>query len=332
MQEVLDPDDRAKRCDLLIALGEALHHAGEPRRVLDELAPTALALAEELDDRERASRACQLAIGGIHTYGGGDAWSTQEAVRWTELADRFGAAGTADRVWVEHARACVSVARNDPGDARAAATRGREHARSLGDPVLQWIADTTWLYVASLYTGTPQLAQEALVLAEDLAARSPAGVSAQVLAQAIAFEIAVFLKAGLISLPGYTANEKFEIARRYLVPRQMEANGLKPGQASIEDAAVKAIIQQYTREAGVRSLEREIGRALRHAATRIAEGEAGPIAIRPTISARFSDSPIFEDEVAMRVSVPGSRPASPGPRSAATSCSSRRRRPRAAAG
>ena len=177
VQEVLDPDDRAKRCDLLIALGEALHPAGEPRRVLDELAPTALALAEELDDRERASRACQLAIGGIHTYGGGDAWSTQEAVRWTELADRFGAAGTADRVWVEHARACVSMARNDPGDARAAATRGG-HARSLGDPVLQWIADTTWLYVASLYTGTPQLAQEALVLAEDLAARSPAGVSA----------------------------------------------------------------------------------------------------------------------------------------------------------
>jgi eukaryotic-like serine/threonine-protein kinase len=197
VQEVLDPDDRAKRCDLLIALGEALHHAGEPRRVLDELAPTALALAEELDDRERGSRACQLAIGGIHTYGGADAWSTQEAVRWTELADRFGAAGTADRVWVEHARACVSVARNDPGDARAAATRGREHARSLGDPVLQWIADTTWLYVASLYTGTPQLAQEALVLAEDLAARSPAGVSAQVLAQAIAFEIGVFLQAGL---------------------------------------------------------------------------------------------------------------------------------------
>src|SRR5208282_4434687 len=75
----------------------------------------------------------------------------------------------------------------------------------------------------------------------------------------------------IISLPGYTANEKFEIARRYLVPRQMEANGLKPGQASLDDAAVKAIIQQYTREAGVRSLEREIGRALRRAATRIAE-------------------------------------------------------------
>ncbi len=109
----------------------------------------------------------------------------------------------------------------------------------------------------------------------------------------------------IISLPGYTANEKFEIARRYLVPRQMEANGLKPGQASLDDAAVKAIIEQYTREAGVRSLEREIGRALRRAATRIAEGEAGPIAIGADDLGPILGPPIFEDEVAMRVSVPG---------------------------
>ncbi len=109
----------------------------------------------------------------------------------------------------------------------------------------------------------------------------------------------------IISLPGYTANEKFEIARRYLVPRQMEANGLKPGQASLDDAAVKAIIQQYTREAGVRSLEREIGRALRRAATRIAEGEAGPITIGADDLGPILGPPIFEDEVAMRVSVPG---------------------------
>ena len=109
----------------------------------------------------------------------------------------------------------------------------------------------------------------------------------------------------IISLPGYTANEKFEIARRYLVPRQMEANGLKPGQASLDDAAVKAIIEQYTREAGVRSLEREIGRALRRAATRIAEGETGPIAIGADDLGPILGPPIFEDEVAMRVSVPG---------------------------
>ena len=109
----------------------------------------------------------------------------------------------------------------------------------------------------------------------------------------------------IISLPGYTESEKFQIARRYLVPRQLEANGLKPEQAAIEDEAIRVIIQRYTREAGVRGLEREIGRALRQAAMRIADGESGPIVIRPATSSRSSVRALFEDEVAMRVSVPG---------------------------
>ena len=83
----------------------------------------------------------------------------------------------------------------------------------------------------------------------------------------------------VISLSGYTANEKLQIARRYLVRRQLEANGLKPEQVEITDAALMDIIQRYTREAGVRNLEREIGKALRHVAVRIAEGEGGPIRI-----------------------------------------------------
>src|SRR5262249_34481811 len=78
----------------------------------------------------------------------------------------------------------------------------------------------------------------------------------------------------IISLAGYTEDEKVEIARRYLVRRQLEANGLKAEQAEIDPEALRHIIKGYTREAGVRSLEREIGRALRHAAVRIAEGSA----------------------------------------------------------
>ncbi len=109
----------------------------------------------------------------------------------------------------------------------------------------------------------------------------------------------------VISLTGYTASEKLQIARRYLVPRQLEANGLKPDQVGIDDEALRDIIQNYTREAGVRSLEREIGRALRQAAMRIAEGESGPIAIgRDDLAAILGARP-FEDEVAMRTSVPG---------------------------
>ncbi len=63
----------------------------------------------------------------------------------------------------------------------------------------------------------------------------------------------------VIDLPGYVEDEKFEIARRYLVDRQLKANGLTPEQAEITDAALHAIIRDYTREAGVRQLEREIG-------------------------------------------------------------------------
>jgi ATP-dependent Lon protease len=109
----------------------------------------------------------------------------------------------------------------------------------------------------------------------------------------------------VITLSGYTASEKLEIARRYLVRRQLEANGLKPEQAEITDAALGAIIQHYTREAGVRNLERELGKALRHAAVRIAEGQSGPIRTDVDSLATVLGPPQFESELAMRTSVPG---------------------------
>jgi ATP-dependent Lon protease len=109
----------------------------------------------------------------------------------------------------------------------------------------------------------------------------------------------------VITLSGYTANEKLQIARRYLVRRQLEANGLEPAQAEITDAALRDIIQNYTREAGVRSLEREIGKALRHAAVRIAEGQSGPIRVDSDDLPAILGPAQFESEVAMRTSVPG---------------------------
>ena len=109
----------------------------------------------------------------------------------------------------------------------------------------------------------------------------------------------------IISLAGYTAHEKLEIAHRYLVRRQMEANGLKPGQAELADEAIRDIIQNYTREAGVRNLERLIGQALRNAAVRIAEGGSGPIRIARGDLVAILGPPRFESETAMRLSVPG---------------------------
>ncbi len=109
----------------------------------------------------------------------------------------------------------------------------------------------------------------------------------------------------IISLAGYTADEKLEIARRYLVRRQMEANGLKPGQVEIGDDVLRDIVQDYTREAGVRSLERQIGQTLRNAAVRVAEGQSGPIRIAREDLVAILGAPKFESETAMRTSVPG---------------------------
>jgi ATP-dependent Lon protease len=109
----------------------------------------------------------------------------------------------------------------------------------------------------------------------------------------------------IISLAGYTGEEKLEIAHRYLLRRQMEANGLKPGQVEIGDDVLRDIIAKYTREAGVRGLERQIGQTLRHAAVRIAEGGSGPIRIGRDDLVAILGAPKFESEMAMRTSVPG---------------------------
>ncbi len=109
----------------------------------------------------------------------------------------------------------------------------------------------------------------------------------------------------IIQLPGYTAQEKLQIARRYLLPRQLAANGLKAEQCEISDEALAAIIDDYTREAGVRNLEREIGNVLRNVAVRIAEGSTQQVKIGPDDLAAVLGPRRFEAEVAMRAGVPG---------------------------
>ena len=109
----------------------------------------------------------------------------------------------------------------------------------------------------------------------------------------------------VIQLSGYTISEKLEIARRYLLPRQRQENGLTAEQCEIDDAALRAIITDYTREAGVRNLERAIGSVFRHAAARIAEGTAERIRIDVADIAEILGAARFEAEVAQRTSVPG---------------------------
>ena len=109
----------------------------------------------------------------------------------------------------------------------------------------------------------------------------------------------------VIQLPGYTAEEKLQIARRYLLERQLKATGLKPEQAQISDEALNAVIHDYTREAGVRNLEREIGNLLRHVAVRIAEGSIERMTVGPEEVAKILGPRRFDAEVAMRAGIPG---------------------------
>jgi len=109
----------------------------------------------------------------------------------------------------------------------------------------------------------------------------------------------------IIDLPGYTEDEKVQIAQRYLVKRQLEANGLSSEQCHIATAALAAIVRDYTREAGCRNLEREIGRAFRYVAMKIAEGSAERIGIEAESLHEILGAKRFESEVAMRVSMPG---------------------------
>jgi len=109
----------------------------------------------------------------------------------------------------------------------------------------------------------------------------------------------------IIHLPGYTEEEKLEIAKRYLVRRQLDANGLKPDQVQTGDAVLATVIRDYTREAGVRNLERELGSVLRHVAVKIAEGAAPPVRVDVPQLAEILGPARFEAEVADRASLPG---------------------------
>ena len=127
----------------------------------------------------------------------------------------------------------------------------------------------------------------------------------------------------VIQLAGYTEEEKLEIAKRYLVPRQIERNGLRKSWISFSDRALRTIISDYTREAGVRNLEREIGNVLRNVAVRIAEGSAQQVKIGPDDLAAILGPRKFDADFAMSDACRELRPDSRGRRWAGISCSSK---------
>jgi ATP-dependent Lon protease len=110
----------------------------------------------------------------------------------------------------------------------------------------------------------------------------------------------------IIEIPGYTRREKLDIARVHLVPKQLDEHGIRPEQVTLEDAAIESIIDHYTREAGVRNLERQIAGVVRGVAVKVAEGETGPWAIADEDALRpYLGAPRFSSEVAERTAETG---------------------------
>ena len=109
----------------------------------------------------------------------------------------------------------------------------------------------------------------------------------------------------VIELTGYTEEEKLQIAQRYLLKRQLQANGLTAEQVQITEQALRRVIVDYTREAGVRNLERQIGALLRNSAVNIASGGTQSVSIVAEDVARILGAPRYESDVALRTSVPG---------------------------
>src|SRR5205823_196289 len=109
----------------------------------------------------------------------------------------------------------------------------------------------------------------------------------------------------VVRLDGYTEDEKVAIARDHLLAAQARANGLQPDEVEVTEDALHAIVEGYTREAGVRNLDRELARVLRKAAVRIAGGEAPPITVDPESVRGFLGRPRFHSEIADRTALPG---------------------------
>ena len=146
----------------------------------------------------------------------------------------------------------------------------------------------------------------------------------------------------VVSLDGYTEAEKVAIGRQHLLPRQIRTSGLRPEEVDVNDDALRALVTGYTHEAGVRGLERQLGRLLRKVAARTAEETAtdstrtrrstGPRFWTSTTSGRGSDGRASFPTWPSRRRFPASPPAWPSPASAATSSSSRPAPPRASRG
>jgi tRNA A-37 threonylcarbamoyl transferase component Bud32/archaellum biogenesis ATPase FlaH len=219
VQRVLDPDDKGKVCDLLLALGECLGMTGEAQRAFTVELKEAFSMAEAVDDKNRAARACSLAVINITVYGGGTmaSWATPEAAQWVDRANRYAAPDTPARVWANIGVGELKAAtgfwtqRFDIMKEGCLLLIGNvELARRVNDPEAFFFAACSRMHQAS----APHHTEERLKLAEELARQSRAGISARMHGLAASFIAQVLLESGQRMRAEDFLSESKEMAER----------------------------------------------------------------------------------------------------------------------
>jgi DNA-binding CsgD family transcriptional regulator len=191
MQELADPDDRLKRCDLLLALGDALSAAGEPGRVMAQLAPEARALAEALGDRRRAFRACHTALESLVAQGAATSTRLPEYLEWALLARSYADPDSVERALADLALAGAWISRHRMREARSLRLDALALSRRLGDP--ETLVDAAFFVI---FQGAPQHWDERLQLTEEFVGWTRAGVSSQSLGRMLWYAARLLLAHG----------------------------------------------------------------------------------------------------------------------------------------
>jgi tetratricopeptide (TPR) repeat protein len=238
VQEVLDPEDKAKRCDLLLALGDALLLVGEHERVIATEAPQALSLAEAIADNTRASRVCLLAMMGLIVYGTVLVVSP-EAAQWVARADRYTKPETVGRAWADAMLGFVKLSgvRSLPEGATLL-SRALDLARRLRAPETHWFIAYLWFNSVT----APQHDEERLRLAEELAEQSRAGVNLVILGTALLSMVHTFLQFGQRRRAEDTMAEMRTVAERSGQPYLLMDSMLKDAMMAIWDGHLEEAV------------------------------------------------------------------------------------------
>ena len=164
VQEVLDPENKEKLCDLLLALGEARVYSGETSHALDVEAPGALSLAEAIDDKERISKSCFLALSSIGWASALTSIAGPQAAKWIETAEYYATPGTLQYGYANHFKGVRSCMRGFNEEGIPLIKNAREIAKGLDNPqLLMWTG--VWLLTFGI---TPWAAEELLQLLEEM--------------------------------------------------------------------------------------------------------------------------------------------------------------------